>query len=261
MKFFLLVAVLPMISAVTLIPSEGLINGITDLQNRIAADQADAIREVFSLRQAASTIAFNYKNGYVDIIKAAITSADQQDAPTRATLAAKTPSACIDNLNSFLDNIKELAGFAISNCVEDKSGWNSEIADIASSVSAIEGELLNLIQAIYDGLIGRNSYTEPDSILARQLELYQQRLDQLRALLDALSSAVESKTTEIEGYGYTNEQACFDAITANIASAIDAVTNQLPVCDMFSGRGQRFNINLNPDKFFPGVAARNQNKN
>lgn len=258
MKFLFVVALLPLIQAVTIIPSDNLIAGITDLQNQIATQSTDSLRTVLSLRQTATSLAFTYKNGYVDVIKTAITDIEVIDTPTRDILAGETPSACITNLVTFLDNIRELSGFAISNCVEDKAGFNAEIATLTDSIAAIDTEINDLIQAILDGLYGRNSYTEPDAILARQLELFNAKSASLAQLLADLEALVEAKSNEVADYDYADEKACFDDIALNVQSAIPVVANQLTVCRTFNTRGSRFAITLNANDFFPGVATRNK---
>lgn len=257
MKLLLIAAFLPLISgAITLYPVDKLIAGITDLQKLIEENQIDALNQIVTLRQTSLSVGFSYKNGYVNLIKKVITEVSLLDEPSRAVLAAENQTACILNLVSFMDNIRELSGYAISNCIEDKSGWNVRFANVSGAIDEFELDLNNLIQAILDGLIGRNSYTEPDAILRRQLELFNERLTAFRAKLDGLRNALVIERTAVESYTYDNEQKCFDAITYNVNSAVAMVSSQLAVCRVFSGRGQRLNVLLSADNFFPGVSAR-----
>lgn len=256
MKILIIAALLPLISAVTIYPVDNLITGITDLQKIIEQNQIDALNQIFTLRRTASSVGFNYKNGYVNLLKRVITEVSLLDEPSRAVLAAENSTACILNLVSFMDNIRELSGYAISNCVEDKSGWNVRFANVSGAIDAFELDLNNLIQAILDGLIGRNSYTEPDDILKRQLELLNERLAAFNNKLASFKNSLGVDLNTVLNYTYDNEQKCFDAITYNVNSAVAMVSSQLAVCRVFSGRGQRFAAALSADSYFPGVAAR-----
>lgn len=256
MKFLLFAALLPVISAVTIYPVDNLISGITNLQTQIENLQVASFDQILALRKTALTIGHTYKNGYVNLVKRVITDVSLLDEPSRNVLAAESQTSCILNLVSFMDNIRELSGYAISNCIEDKSGWNARFATLSGSIDVLHADLNNLIQAILDGLIGRNSYTEPEEILRSQLQLFNERLLALKEKLDNLKDSFDADLNDVASYTYDDEQKCFDAITYNVNSAVSLVQSQLVVCRVFTGRGQRIAVALNADNFFPGVAAR-----
>lgn len=256
MKFLFAFVLLPLLCNAVIVPVDDLIAKITELQQQASAKQAVILRQISNLRTVASSVAFNYKNGYVTLTKSSVREISLLDIPTRASLNAQTPSACITNLVNFLDQIEELSGYALSLCVEEKSGWNYELVNLAADLDKIEQELDGLLQAILDGLIGRNAYTEPDSIIARQQELFDERLASLTERVNAILLEFEKKQVEIEEYTYENEKWCFDDVKSQVNSGLQIILSQLTICTTFNQRGQRSSFNLKASELFPQLTGR-----
>lgn len=253
----LLILLLPVITvAASIKPTDDLVNNITNFQEEISTKQSDYLSTILGLRQTASSVQFSFQNGYVDLIKKILTQIEALDKPAREIFAAEVQSPCIANLNNFLDNIQELSMFAVSICVEDILGWKQEIKGITNTLDSLTFELSNLNQAILDGMIGKNSYTEPEAIIQRQSELIAQKIPFFEKQLNPIDENLKAKTIEVLNFAYPNEQPCFDAIITSINSAIAAVTSQLSICKLFSGRGSRFAVSFNANQFFPDVVSK-----
>jgi hypothetical protein len=256
MKFLSAFILLPLLCNAAIVPVDDLITKITNLQQQASAKQAVILRQILSLRTAASSVAFNYKNGYVTLSKNSVKEISLLDIPTRTTLNSQTPSACITNLVNFLDQIEELSGYALSLCIEEKSGWNYNLVNLSNDLDNIEQDLDGLLQTILDGLIGRNAYTEPDSIIARQQELFEQRLELLSSRLNSITTEFENKQTEIEEYTYADEKVCFDNVKGQVNAGLQIVVSQLNICTSFNGRGQRASFILKANELFPQLTGR-----
>lgn len=228
-----------------------MINKISDIQSQIVTVRGNYLNSIIELRQQVYSNELNNESDYVDLIKLAIETIQEVDTATRVILANEIPSSCIDNLLKFLDDIEELSGIAISNCVEVNSV--TEAIKIFNSLNSFEFELNGLIQVILKEIINKNPLTQPLAVTAQQYENFQEEAGKLSEKLTPVSENIN----KLGNSDIINKKECFDAIITTMISAINSISKQLSICRNFSSRGARIGITLNAHDFFPEISNKN----
>lgn len=249
-KVFIVLASLLAASQAAITRPDEVLAQLDALEETVFGYQAAVQQKIRVFRSSNGESTGDYYNKTLNIVEANIRTISASDVDIRTTLTAQTQSACIINLVNFLDQIIELSGYAISNCIEVKDN-NTSISnvDFTAILDSFEGDVNVLAQIIVNALIGRNIFTQGDEILAR----VQEQLDAKTAEFDTVLASLTGKSNEITSSidkEITDLNTCFDDINESIQSAIFTVQSQLPVCNKFGGRGARSFL-PRPADFFP----------
>jgi hypothetical protein len=220
------------------------------LEQTVFGYQASVQEKIRAFRSSNGELTGEYFNKTLNIVEANIKTISVSDVDIRSTLAAQTQSACILNLVNFIDQIIELSGYAISNCIELKDN-NTVVGsnDFSEVLDVFEREVNVLAQIIVNALIGRNIFTEGSTILANIQEMLDAKTAEFDAVLASLDGKSEGVTSSWDEKT-SSLNTCFEEINGSIASGISAVQMQLPVCTRFGGRGGR-SILPRASDFFP----------
>lgn len=227
------------------------VDQLESLEKSVFAYQASIQKKVKKYRQSNADQPPLFFNQTMEIVLANLRNISAADTAIRATLSAQTQSPCILNFVSFLDDILELSGYSTSNCVllKSNSTLEQQTYQFPVALDAFEKGVNLLAQMIPNSLVGRNIFTEGETIL----KLLQDRLVAKTAEYDAIVIQYD-KLIKTYTAGYVQDleyfKSCHDGVFANVQSAIAAVQDQLPTCTQFDGRAPRFAV-LDPYDFFP----------
>lgn len=205
-------------------------------------------------RRVNSAIIFDVFNSTFHVIKETVANLGSSDTDIRATLEAETQNSCILSLLTSLDQVIELSGYAISNCVDITNPnvfviTDNYTKDVAESCLIAD----NLPHILFKPFIGRNVFTQPEEIIARLQELYDIEVADDAETLDRLLA----KSNDF-AFGWYDEyfavKACLEDIEASIKSSYDAVQLRLPQCKAYGTRAPRSFIDaINIAQFFPTI--------
>ena len=203
------------------------------------------------LRFTITDIMRKYYNESLAAIEDNIKTIAATDTATRNTLAAQTQFPCVTNLANFVDQITELSGYAISNCIDAQDSENDNVtSDALTTLDDFERDVNSFAVVIINALIGHNIFTEGQAIVDR----VQEQLDAKKTKYADLFVQFNSNPNDLAS-AYDSEvvtlNACFGDILTSINSGLAQV--QLPVCIKFGGRGARFLVALSAADFFPGL--------
>ena len=260
MKFVLAFSTLAIVLATSINaaitrPDQVLIE-LTTLETEIISYQFAVLQKIESFRLARSTMDTDYWNRTLTVIKANIRNISSSDTNIRSALAAETQTACNLNLANFLDQIIELSGYAISNCVEARDAVNETVSfEALEALYNFEEDVHAINVIITNALIGRNIFIEGPAIVAR----VQEQLVAKRAVYGAIFQQIistSSTITEMYDKEIDNLQTCFSGVETSIQGGISAVRDQLPVCITFGARGAR-SLLVKPSDFFPELNLSN----
>lgn len=188
----------------------------------------------------------------MNIIEKNIKEIAASDLTTRSSLEAETKSTCIANLLAFLDQVLELSGYAISNCIElENSATTNASIEFIAALESVGKEASVLGEIIIKALTSRNVFTQGDEIIARVEELLGEEKKTLDAELADL--AVKSRgIVEAWETSFKTLQACYTEINVSVNDGLSIIASQLPVCKKFGGRGARSAFTLpDPADLFP----------
>lgn len=233
-------------------PAE-VLSTLSKLRDDVLRYQASVMESVESLKEASGNgDRFRVKK-YLELADGNIFGIYTSDVIVRGALRKVKPSPCVDNLATFLDQIIELSGYAVSNCISDTAVGGSDASiDFRSGMTEIESEAVSVGEIIIQALTGRNIFTQGNEITERAEFL----LTEKRKILDASMSDLNSITVDIDymhAITYKNLKTCFSKLTINVEDAMELIEAQIPICQMFVGRGARstFPSLPNPSDFFP----------
>lgn len=249
-KLFIVFASFLAASQAAITRPDEVLDQLDALEETVFGYQAAVQQKIRVFRSSSGELTGDYYNKTLNIVEANIRTISASDIDIRATLSAQTQSACIINLVNFIDQIIELSGYAVSNCIEVKDN-NTSIGnvDFTAVLDSFEGDVNVLAQIIVNALIGRNIFTQGSEILARVQEQLDAKTAEFDAILASLTEKSNGFTASINGE-ITNLNVCFEDINSSIQSAIFTIQSQLPVCNKFGGRGARSFL-PRPADFFP----------
>lgn len=250
--FVVLLASILIPSGAVVTKPDAVLAQIESLEDQVFEYQATVQIQVRNLRSSGGQISSDLFNKTLTIIESNIKNISVSDNEISSSLASLNQSACVKNLVNTVDQIIELSGYAISNCidVQNASSLNST-TDLESLhlLESVEKDINYLAAIIVNAFVGRNVFTEGDSIVTR----VQEQFNTTRTEIDATLSRVRGNSGNFTA-AWDDEikelQTCFNAIDVSIQSAISFVRAQIPICKMFGGRGARSAI-INPRVFFP----------
>lgn len=244
--------------AVVLVSSDGVIitrpdqvlSQLDTIKVQILDYQDSVLSDISFNRYLTETQYTYYFEKTLSMTKKNIEKISISDTTIRATLAAEPQTACLLNLVNFIDQVIEMSGFAISNCVEDKNVDSFKPSfDFSDLLEMLENETNQLTETIVNALIGRNIYTDGEAIIARVRD----QLVDKQAEIDNALADISSKSV---GYFFerdavfANFNVCFDDIGTSIKSSIAVAQAQISMCSQFGSRGAR-SAQLNAKSFFP----------
>lgn len=201
--------------------------------------------------EVAEAVNENY-NTTLTIITDNVKSVSVSDGTIRETLSAEPVGPCITNLNNFLDQIIEMSGYYISNCIIITDNATINLNDeFWSLLESHENEVNTFANIVITALVGRNIFTESEAIIARIEELVSNKLESFEGYVTDL----KEKSAQV-GESWSKEivalEVCFADISSRINAAIGLIEAQLPACRSFNTRGSRSAVQLlNPISFFP----------
>jgi len=226
---------------------------LNEIEEKVFDYQGELKHNVTQFRAMTSLLINDMYNYTLGVIESSVEEISASDIVIRAELEAETQSACITNLNNFIDQIIELSGYAISNCiiVSDNTTF-AETKTYFQFLDEFEQRVNTLAQLIVNALIGRNVFTQSDEIIARVEELFDAKVSEYDDELDELLNKINEWYLQWIGE-VTSVEACFGSIGTSIHAGIGAVKAQLPICRIFGGRGARSlsAVPLNAKDFFP----------
>lgn len=80
-------------------------------------------------------------NKTLSILQNNIKKISVSDSEIRAAIGAETQSACVTSLVTFVDDLVELSGYTISNCIEDKpTVSDTQTFDYSAQLKSLEEE-------------------------------------------------------------------------------------------------------------------------
>lgn len=229
---------------------EAVLTQIDALETEVFGYQTTILDQISTFRAASGGTTADYYNQTLTVIEENIQAISDSDTDVRTTLGAQTPGACITNLNNFLDQIIELSGYAISNCIEDDNSTNNATSDLMALLDELDRYVATLPQVIIDAMIGRNIFTEGDAIVARVAEHFAEHKADIDAMIAEITAMIEALGTSANS-GAATLKTCFEETVAAVGSGVDVVNVQVATCSKFGGRAPRSNILPNPIDFFP----------
>lgn len=166
---------------------------INDIKGDVFSYQASVVAAVSSFRRDFDGEAIAYVEKYLDLTEGNIVGVYTSDAHLRTTLKSETESDCITNLLTFLEQIIELSGFAISNCVVDGMIENSNSSiDFSAALDEAGIKTASIGDVIIQAFIERNIFTQENEIIGRVEELFASDFQSLQLSFQfARSSEVE----------------------------------------------------------------------
>jgi hypothetical protein len=218
-------------------PDEVLVQ-INELEGKVAGYQVEVHQKIAKFRASNGELTGDYYNKTLNIVDENIKSISVSDAGIRESLAGQKQTACIVNLVNFIDQIIELSGYAISNCIEVKDNGTSLAGDFRELLDSFERDVNVLTQIIVNALIGRNIFTEGNAIIERVQEQLKAKTAEFDAVLTSLAerSSGVNDSWDVE---ISNLKTCFVEIDSSIKSGIASIETQIPICVKFGGRGAR----------------------
>jgi hypothetical protein len=236
--FAFLASVLEASQAVISRPDEVLVQ-LDELQQKVSNYQSSVQEKIQKFRASNGELTGDYFNKSLDVVEQNIKSISLSDAGIRESLAAQKQTACITNLVNFIDQIIELSGYAISNCIEVKDNNSlTGCVDFRELLDTFEKDVNVLTQIIVNALIGRNIFTEGSEIVARVQEQLKAKTAEFDSVLTALGEQ-SNGVTDSWDVEVSNLKTCFVEINSSIKSGIVAVESQITICTKFGGRGAR----------------------
>lgn len=229
---------------------EAVLAQLDSLEADVFGYQTTILDQINTFRAESGGKTVDYYNQTLTVIEENIQTISDSDTAVRTTLGAQTPGACITNLNNFLDQIIELSGYAISNCIEDDNSTANATSDLAALIDELERYTGELPQVIIDALIGRNIFTEGDAIVARVAEHFAQHKTDIDAMIAEITAMIEALGSSADT-GTSTLTACFGETVAAVGSAVDVVNVQVATCKTFGGRAPRSFGLPNAIDFFP----------
>lgn len=251
--------ILVLVMALLLIPSDAVITKpdavlakIDGLEEEVFEYQASIQAKIRSMRVSGGQISNDLFNQSLTIIGNNIKNISVSDNDISSTLAALNESACVKSLINTVDQIIELSGYAISNCIDLQNATSVNCTTDPAALGIldkVEKDIYYLTAVIVNAFIGRNVFTEGDTIVKR----VQEQLNTTRTEIDKALSQIEKTFGDFKA-AWDEEikemQTCFDNIDKSIQSAIVTVKAQIPICTLFGGRGAR-SAAIDPRIFFP----------
>lgn len=152
------------------------------------------------------------------------------DAEVRDLLLAEKQNSCIRSMLTFLDQILMQSGFIISNCIDITSPdvfkkTFDYYSDLMDAIKTIE----KLPLVLFNPLIGRNVFTQPDEIAARIQELYDIELSDDQETYDRLLAKINIFVFAWHDE-YSSIKQCIENVQVAVVEAQTAVKAQLPLC-------------------------------
>ena len=133
--------------------------------------QSPTLDHVKTLRSTITDIQRKYYNESLAAIEDNIKTIAATDTATRNTLVAQTQSPCVTNLANCEDQITELSGYAISNCIDAQDSENDKASsDALTTLVDFDIDVNSFAVVIINALIGRNIFTEGQAIVDRVQE-------------------------------------------------------------------------------------------
>lgn len=211
--------------------------------------QTTILDQINTLRTESGGKTADHYNQTLTVIEENIQAISDSDTGIRTNLGAQTPGACITNLQNFLDQLIELSGYAISNCVEDDNSTTDATAELMALLDQVEREAGILPQSIIDALIGRNIFTEGDAIIARINELFVEHKTVIETLVAEATAQIAELGTSADS-GVATLTSCFGDIVTSVNGGISMLEVQIATCSKFGGRAPRSFL-PDPIDFFP----------
>lgn len=223
---------------------------LSEIQDSVFDYQASVQSQLRTFRLQNGERSGEYFNKTLEIIDQGIKTISASDVDIRAALANETQTACISNLVNFIDQIVELSGYAISNCIEIKDNSTLPISsELTLLLEKFERKVDNLQEICVEPLVGRNVFTQGDEIIKRIKNLLEQRTTAFTEKLAELAEKAKQLPV-LADQDFAALNSCLGEIGGSVQSGIKVVESQLAVCIRFGGRGAR-SVLPNPKNFFP----------
>lgn len=196
----------------------------------------------------------DYFGKTLDIVDSSVKIIYDSDIKTRSLLSTQTQSACIVNLNNFLNSIIEFSGYAISNCIS-----NSDVITLPAFKSMLalldlrERELFLIPQIVTSSLNLQNIFTSSKLILSRIKRLFDASKIKFEGPYKAELNAKLEEVASIYLHEIQNLQSCFNTIDFSVDSAIANVKAQLEACQKFGFIGAKASPKLEISHYFTSI--------
>ena len=226
---------------------------LDNFKKEVSGYQTSIQQKISSFRESNGELTGDHYNISLAIIEENIKSISVSDVVVRETLAEQKQTACIINLVGVINNLIELSGYAISNCISLKDNSNYTInSDFKELLDSFERDVTVLSEVIINALIGRNIFTQGNEILERVQDQLKAKYAEFDAVIAALAERSTGVTVSMETE-VSSLKTCFVEVDESIQSGIAAIKGQIPICVRFSGRGARSAVIIpfEANDFFP----------
>jgi hypothetical protein len=149
------------------------------------------------------------------------------------TIATETPNVCFDNLRGIINRTTEFYGYEAANCIKSRN-----FTIVGSDLVNEAGQNLTYPYLLL-AFVGRNLFTEPQSIIDRLNEIYEEssssgstNLDTIRADLEDFDRAYKSG---IQEFFVT----CYNDVNTKIKNEFSTVVEKITTCKNFGARPPR----------------------
>lgn len=232
------------------------IQKINGLKETVFKYQEEITDKISKVRLESGQLNTKQTTETLKIVEGSIQKIGATDVEVRAKITVQAQNACTKNLLDFVDGLIEISGYAISNCIEERTDSTSEASvEFTAALEALEKEAALLGEIILNALSGRNVFTQGVEIVARAEELLKEKQESLNKAigdlkLDALTESGEETLKKL--------QTCYDETQDGVNEGLTIVDYQIPICERFGVRGGRSNpLNLpDPVIFFPRLRTR-----
>lgn len=237
-NIFIVLALIFVASHAAITRPDKVLSELDTIKVEVFGYQSLVQEKIKNLRASSGEVTGDHFNKTLSIVDENIRKIAVSDIGIRGFLAEQKQTACIINLVNFVDQIIELSGYAISNCIEIKESANTNNSDFKDLLDTFERDVNVLAEVIVNALVGRNIFTEGDAILQRVRDQIAAKSAEFEAVLNALADQSNGVTNSLESE-ISKLNTCFAEINGSIESGIGAVEPQISICIKFSGRGAR----------------------
>lgn len=216
-----------------------ILNQFDDIELEIANFQELVLIDLEFVRYMTGDHYNNYFIKTVVKVREIIKKISISDREIRALLLAEVQNPCVLDLNNIIDQVIEMNGYAISNCIDVENAFSGRSSyDFTDQLDNLEKETNQLVGLIVNTLTHKNIYTETEEIISYIQDQFASKRSEINQVLDDLiekaftyyfTRDAEMKTLDI----------CLSNINTSIKTSIAAVKARIPTCTKFSGRSAR----------------------
>lgn len=212
------------------------LNQLSKFNNEVRVYRNEVLSAIESLRIVSEIEYVDYFKRNLKVIQDNIKKVSSSDIEIRDRLESEIQNSCIDNLMNNLNQLVEMSGYQISNCVHNKYiDTDVNIVEITPILQSVEAEINQLGIVAINGLIKRNIFTDYDEIVAYVKNHISTKKIEIDAIFIDIAAKFLKSSEEWE-LEFANMKVCFDGVNDSIKSGSKVVESQIPICSKFYGQ-------------------------